>query len=103
VVSIAGVLTPHCEPGTRDRRRFGVGELIDLSFESSPPATAEQLGGLRWFIGAGGGALSGTDARGGCDLYRTSDVPSTAELSLEIVSGPNAGHVAATCIITVDA
>jgi glycosyltransferase involved in cell wall biosynthesis len=102
VVSIVGVLTAHRDPAIQDRRRFNVGELIDLSFRSSPPATAEQLGGVKWVIAAGGGTLSAADTNDGCGLYRTSDLPGSAELSLEIVSGPNAGRIVATCTIMVD-
>lgn len=101
VTAVTGVLTPADNFAGRSRVRFGVGEVISLSFTSAPAVTAAQLGGLRWFITAGGGTLSGTSGTGGTGTYTAPGAGGTAQLALKIVSGRLAGTVVATRQITI--
>src|SRR5713226_1855308 len=57
----SGVLTPQDNFSGRSTTRFGIAEVINLSY--SAPVAAVELGGLQWTIVSGGGSLSnvGTD------------------------------------------
>ena len=101
VVSVTGVLTPSDNFAGRSNTRFGVGEVINLSFRATPSQTAAQLGGLKWFIDSGGGTLSGTDGNDGRGVYTAPATARSVRLGLKVVSGPNAGSVVATSTITI--
>jgi GT2 family glycosyltransferase len=101
VVAVTGRLTPRDNFTGRSTTRFGVGELIDLSFTASPSVSAAALGGLRWFIASGGGTLTGTGGNDGKGLYRAAATGATVRLVLKVASGPNAGKIVAQKSITI--
>jgi glycosyltransferase involved in cell wall biosynthesis len=98
VVSVSGVLTPRDNFAGRSRARFGVGEIIDLSFTATPNVTSAQLGGLRWFISSGGGVLTGTAGNDGRGVYTAPAAGGAVRLVLRSVA---TGSVVATRNITV--
>jgi hypothetical protein len=95
-ITVTGVLQPHNDFAGRSNFRFGVGEMIDLGFTASPLVSADQLGGLRWFIAQGGGTLSGSGANDGRALFTAAATPGPVTLVLKITSGPNANMTVAT-------
>jgi GT2 family glycosyltransferase len=101
VVAITPVITPADNFANRSTTRFGVGEVIALSFTATPNATAAQLGGLRWFITSGGGTLTGTGANNGTGTYTAPSAAGATTLQLKIASGAAAGTAVATTTITV--
>ncbi len=84
-----GVLTPQDNFSGRSTSRFGIAEVINLSFTSQ--TTAAALGGLQWTIVSGGGSLSnaGTDGKG---TYTGPGTAATVVLRLAIVSGSSQGQ-----------
>jgi GT2 family glycosyltransferase len=101
VVAVTGVLTPDDNFSGRSTINFGVGEIIHLSFVSTPPRTAAQLGGLRWYIASGRGRLTGTSANNGRGDYTAPAGFGPVQLQLKVVSGPNAGLVVARSDVTI--
>ncbi|MFE9451617.1 glycosyltransferase [Streptomyces sp. NPDC006739] len=101
VVAVTPVLTPHDNFTGRSTTRFGIGEIIDLSFRTVPGASAAQLGGLRWSITSGGGTLTGTAGNDGIGVFTAAGTPGSVTLALKVVGGPAAGATAATRTITV--
>jgi len=85
----AGVLTPQDNFSGRSTSRFGIAEVINLSFNAQ--TTAAALGGLQWTIVSGGGSLSnaGTDGTG---TYTAPGTAATVVLRLAIVSGSSQGQ-----------
>lgn len=100
VVAITPVLTPADNFTGRSTTRFGVGEVVALSFTATPTATAAALGGLRWFITSGGGALTGT-GNAGTATYTAAATAGSTTLQLKIASGAATGTVVATKTITI--
>ena len=98
---VTPVLTPDDNFAGRSAVRFGVSELVRLSFTATPPATAQELGGLRWGIASGGGALSGTAGNDGTGLYTAGVTAGPVTLVLKVLSGTQAGATVATVTITV--
>jgi hypothetical protein len=85
-----GVLTPRDNFTGRSMTRFGVGEVIDLSFKTSPSTGASSFGGLQWRVVSGGGTLTGgTDGMG---TYSAPGSPATVVLRLDVASGPSQGQ-----------
>lgn len=85
-----GVLTARDPFSGRSTTRFGIAEIIDLSFTANPPASAASFGGLQWRVISGGGTLAGgTD---GTDTYTAASTPGTVVLRLEVASGPSQGQ-----------
>lgn len=101
VVSVTGVLTPSDNFTGRSNTRFGVGEIINLSFQSTPPRTAAQLGGLIWSIASGGGTLTGNTGNNGKGVYTAPATAGSVTLELTVVSGPNANSVVARRTINI--
>jgi hypothetical protein len=101
VAAVTGVLAPLDNFAGRSRTRFGVGEVIDLSFASTPPRTAVDFGGLRWSIDSGGGSFPGATGNDGLGQYIAPPTADTVRLVLKVVSGPSAGKTAATRQITI--
>jgi len=101
VVAVSPVLTPTDNFAGRSRTRFGVGEVVKLSFTASPAATAAQLGGLRWFISSGDGTLTGTAANDGTGTYTAPATAGSTTLQLKTVAGPAPGTVVAFSTITI--
>jgi hypothetical protein len=85
----AGVLTPQDNFSGRSATRFGIAEVINLSFNAQ--VSAATLGGLQWSIVSGGGSLSnaGTDGLG---TYTAPATTGTVVLRLAIVSGSSQGQ-----------
>src|SRR5439155_1716619 len=84
-----GVLTPQDNFSGRSTIRFGIAEVIDLSYVAQ--VSAAELGGLQWSIVSGGGSLSnaGTD---GTATYTAPGSSATVVLRLAIVSGQSQGE-----------
>jgi hypothetical protein len=101
VIAVTPVLTPRDNFAGRSAVRFGVGEIIDLSFTATPATTAAQLGGLRWFIVGGGGALTDTAGNDGKGVYTAGNKAEAVTLALKVVSGPAAGTSTARKTITI--
>jgi hypothetical protein len=100
-LAISAQLSPHDNFPGRSPIRFGVGELIDLSFSASAGETADSLGGLKWFIAQGLGTLTDMGANNGTALYVAPASGGPVALVLKTVSGVNSGTVVATCNITI--
>ncbi len=100
-MAISAKLSPHDNFPGRSTSRFGVGELIDLSFFASAGETADSLGGLKWFIAQGQGTLTDLGANDGTALYTAPASEGPITLVLKTVSGNNPGMVVATAEITI--
>jgi hypothetical protein len=100
-IVITPVLTPHDNFAGRSNTRAGVGELIDLSFAAVPAASAADFGGLRWFVGSGGGIVTGTGGNDGRGLYTAPSSGGLETLELKVASGPSTGLVVGSCTITI--
>jgi len=85
----SGVLTPQDNFSGRSTTRFGIAEVINLSFNSTQTAAA--LGGLQWSIVSGGGTLTGAGT-GGTATYTAPGSAGTIVLRLSIVSGAQQGQ-----------
>jgi hypothetical protein len=90
VTGFKGVLTARDNFTGRSTTRFGIAEIIDLSFTANPPATAASLGGLQWRLTSGGGTLNAGSADG-MGTYTAPDTAATVVLRLEVASGPSQG------------
>jgi outer membrane protein OmpA-like peptidoglycan-associated protein len=94
------VLTPNDDFSGRSHSRFGIHEVIKLSFFSIPPRSAADFGGLVWNLVSGGGTLNGiTDV--GRAIYTAPDTADTVQLDLTISSGVNAGRVVKSRTISI--
>jgi hypothetical protein len=85
-----GVLTADDNFSGRSQTRFGLGELIYLSFTANPARSARALGGLRWFLVSGQGTLS-SHGNEGLGTFVAGASPGRVRLQLRIMSGPHAG------------
>jgi hypothetical protein len=79
-----GVLTPQDNFSGRSTTRFGIAEVINLSFNASVSAAA--LGGLQWSIVSGGGTLANAGTAGTA-TYTAPGNQATVILRLAVVSG----------------
>lgn len=59
---VTGLAVPRDNFAGRSTTSFGVGEVINLSFRST--STAAALGGLKWSVASGGGAITGATNAG---------------------------------------
>ena len=100
--TVTGVLsTPQYLLSRQNPTGFVAGELVDLSFNAIPPATAASLGGLQWILASGTGSLAGgTDGRG---TFSASATPGRVQLQLRVVSGFFAGRSVSTHDINIHA
>lgn len=99
-------LIPACTPADnfngRSTTRYGVGEVLGLSFNTNPAGVgAAQLGGLRWvqiIPASGSGQLASSPNDDGTASYTCPDVASTSgsnvTLQIQVASGPSTGHTA---------
>ena len=101
MAAVSPILTPQDNFPGRSNTRFGVGELINLSFSSVPDSTAADLGGLRWFISEGGGTLTGTAGDDGTAVYTAPSSGGSVTLVIKITTGPDAGVIVATVSVTI--
>ena len=97
---VSGVFTPNDDFAGRSHTRFGVDELIDLTFISFPSTPAADFGGLQWNLVSGGGSLF-LVSPSGTAVYRAPDRAATVRFELRVASGPTAGRVVASPIITI--
>ncbi|HKQ53960.1 MAG TPA: hypothetical protein VJT74_16410 [Pyrinomonadaceae bacterium] len=89
VYELTGVLTPQDNFTGRSTTRYGLAELVNLSFTAKPAVTAAQAGGLTWkTVNAVGSA---TTSSNGISIYTAPPEPGTATLKLEVLSGPSKG------------
>ena len=99
---ITGVLTARDNFASRSTTRFGVGEVVDLSFSSVPLRAAGDFGGLQWFLVSGGGALApGPGANDGTATYTAPPTANAVQLELRVATGATAGRVISSHRITV--
>ena len=97
---VFGLLTARDNFAGRSIVRFGVGEIIDLSFFSFPARPAADFGGLEWHLISGGGTLAGV-ANDGTATYTAPAVASAVVLELRVAAGATAGSVVSTHSINV--
>ncbi len=89
VYTLASALSPQDDFVGRSYTTYGLGETINLSFQSVPAVSSANIGGLQWFLNSGGGApISGSDGTANYACATTADSPT---LALTISSGPSAG------------
>jgi outer membrane protein OmpA-like peptidoglycan-associated protein len=96
----AGLLTPRDNFAGRSAVRFGVGEVIDLSFVSFPPTSAAGFGGLEWHHVSGGGTLTGV-TNIGTATYTAPATAAAVRLELRVATGATAGTVISSHPITI--
>jgi hypothetical protein len=96
--ALTGLLTPHDNFPGRSLTRFGVGEIIGLSFAASPQITAAALGGLRWSIQSGRGTLTENLGNDGRATFTAPDRAGQVTLVLKALSS---GAAAASLTITI--
>jgi len=90
VYELTAVLSPQVTFTQRSLTDFGLKEIVDLSYMSSPSIKPGPLGGLRWTIQSGNAQLTSMD-----DGTGTFTAPGSAEssvLKLELLSGPSKGQ-----------
>jgi hypothetical protein len=87
-----GVLTADDNFSGRSQTRFGLGELIYLSFTANPARSARYLGGLRWFLLNGQGTVS-SHGNDGLGTFLAGASPGRVRLQLRVLSGPHVGSV----------
>jgi outer membrane protein OmpA-like peptidoglycan-associated protein len=92
--SVTGVLTARDNFAGRSVNRFGLAEVVDLSFTTTPPRTAASMGGLQWRVASGGGTLVADLIGGG--TYTASGTPAAVTLELTVATGPHAATVVST-------
>jgi outer membrane protein OmpA-like peptidoglycan-associated protein len=95
-----GLLTPRDNFAGRSVIRFGVGEIIDLSFFSLPPRPAADFGGLEWVLVSGGGTLAGVTPAGTA-TYTGPAIADTVRLDLRVARGATAGRVISSHTISI--
>lgn len=88
-----GVLTPQDNFTSRSLTRFGVGEVVDLSFLSFPPRPAVDFGGLEWHLAAGAGVLTGVTNTGTATYTAPAVADPSVRLELRVATGATAGRV----------
>ena len=86
---LTGILTPKDNFSGRSNIKYGIGEVVDLSFILAPPRTAAQLGGLKWSRESGKGAITGDT--NGLGIFTADASPGPVRLKLTILTGPLAG------------
>ena len=91
VYDLLPIYTPEVNFLGRSLDRYGICEMISLSFKTAPAGISEaDLGGLRWIIEKGGGDLYGS--AGGIGTYQCSDVGGTFVLAIQVVARPSIGQ-----------
>jgi outer membrane protein OmpA-like peptidoglycan-associated protein len=99
---VGGLLTARDNFPGRSGTRFGVGEVIDLSFFSLPPRPAADFGGLQWVLVSGGGTLvPGLVPNDGTATYTAPATASAVRLELRVATGATAGRAISSHAITI--
>jgi hypothetical protein len=91
----ASRLTPMDNFAGRSLSQFGVGELIDLDYQSIPAVPADHFGGLEWHVASGGGIMSFNSVFG-LGTYAAPASAQAVTLELRIASGRHMGNVIVT-------
>lgn len=99
--TVTAILTPRDNFAGRSADRLGLAEVADLSFSASPAATANDLGGLNWEIGAGGGTLTPAPGNTGRAVFTAAATPGGVRLELRTASGRPAGLEVAHLIVSM--
>ena len=97
---VTGVLTAHDNFSGRSVTKFGVGEVIALTFFSLPTRPAADFGGLQWVLVSGGGMLAGV-TNVGTATYTAPATAASVKLELRVAAGATAGQVISTHAITI--
>ena len=97
---VTGVLKARDNFAGRSATKFGVGEIIDLSFSSRPARPAADFGGLKWVLVSGGGTLAGA-ANVGTATYTAPATAASVKLELRVAAGAAAGKVVYEHTITI--
>lgn len=89
VYELTGSFAPQAAFQGRSSTRFGLKELVDLTFSASPNLSSQQVGGLTWKILSGNGSIpSNTD---GSETYTAGAIAGDDTFKLEILDGPSKG------------
>jgi outer membrane protein OmpA-like peptidoglycan-associated protein len=97
---VSGLLTARDNFAGRSVTRFGVGEVVDLSFVSLPARPAADFGGLEWHLVSGGGTLTGVTPAG-TGTYTAPATASAVRLELRVAAGATAGRVVSSHAIAI--
>jgi hypothetical protein len=90
IYKLTPMLKPKDDFASRSYKKYGLAEIIDIDFKCEPSYTAAQLGGLKWFIEAGGGTvIGGTDGKG---TFTAGETPENVNLKLKVQSGNCQGN-----------
>lgn len=87
VYELTGTLTPVDNFQGRSLIKFGLEEIVNLSFTANPSITATQASGLRWTIGNGTGQLPQQDD--GIGTYTAPESAESSTLKLSVLNGPS--------------
>lgn len=87
VYELQGILTPQDNFADRSQTRYGIAELIDLNYETTPALTTSQIGELTWEKVSGDGIISNIGS--GTGVFTAADTPGTVGLKLTLNSGPS--------------
>ena len=90
VYELVGTLTPQSNFTGRSLIRFGLREVVDLSFTISPTISATNAGGLRWIRQTGTGQIDSQDV--GTGIFTAPDTAESSNLRLEVLNGPSKGQ-----------
>jgi hypothetical protein len=91
VVTVAGVLTPRATFLNRSLVRFGIGEVVDLSFTTNPPGrSAASFGGLAWVVTTGNNLIALVNDAGntGTGHFTCKSQAGTVKLELRTAGNP---------------
>lgn len=92
VYDLIPIMTPDDDFTNRSQMRYGITELVHLSFSTSPAGiTADQIGGLGW-AKTGGGALSPTASTSGIRDFSAGSSQGEVTLTLHVSNGPSSGE-----------
>ena len=93
VYDLTPVTTPHDDFTDRSQTRYGINELIHLSFTSSPEGiTATNVGGLKWTMtGSATDTLSQPTDPDGTGSFTAGSTPGAVTLKLQVTGGPAQG------------
>jgi len=88
VYDLYPVLTPEdsFDPN-RSTIKYGLREVVDLSFASNPTTTDTQVGGLTWTISSGTGTVD--TQNNGTGTFTAPAVAESSTLKLEVLNGPS--------------
>jgi hypothetical protein len=92
VYELTPVTTPRDNFSGRSATDYGLKELIDLSFTTSPNVTAAQAGGLDWSKKSGVGTVTPSSGSVGTGTYDAEGTAGAVTLSIKVVSGPSTGQ-----------